>query len=65
VQGSSHDGMVAVAFLVFQYGQISDNNTSISLPARNLRKEINIKTIQRNYDGVYKYSIIRFKMGIY
>ena len=28
-----------------------DKITSISLPARNLRKEINIKIIQRNYDG--------------
>jgi hypothetical protein len=33
VQGSSHDVVGAVAFLVSQGGQINDNNTSIFLPA--------------------------------
>ena len=51
MQGSSHDVVGAVAILVVVKSHINDNNTSISLPARNLRKEINIKIIQRNYDG--------------
>jgi homoserine acetyltransferase len=55
VQGSRLGGMVAVEILVVAKSHINDNNTSISLPARNLRKEINIKIIQRNYDGeIYK-----------
>ena len=51
VQGSRLGGMGLTEILMFQGGQISDNNTSISLPARNLLKEINIKIIQRNYYG--------------
>ena len=51
MQGSSHDVVGAVEILVFQHGQISEITLSLSLPARNLRKEINIKIIQRNYDG--------------
>ena len=55
MQGSSHDVMGLVEILVFQYGQISDNNIPYPIPARNLRKEINIKIIQRNYDGRRNY----------
>ena len=55
MQGSRLGGMGAVAILVFQYGQISDNNIPYPIPARNLLKEINIKTIQRNYDGRRNY----------
>ena len=51
MQGSSHDVVGVVAFLVLQHGQISDNNIPYPIPARNLGKEINIKIIQRNYDG--------------
>ena len=51
MQGSRLDRMVAVEILMIQYGQISDNNYTLSLPARNLGKDINIKIIQRNYDG--------------
>ena len=51
VQGSRLGGMGLTEILMFQGGQISEITTSISLPARNLRKEINIKIIQRNYDG--------------
>ena len=40
VQGSSHDVMGAVAFLMLQGGQINDNNTSISLPATILNYNI-------------------------
>ena len=62
MQGSSHDVVGAVAILLFQYGQISDNNYSYSLPARNLRKEINIKLykgiMMKNEDNVY---IVKFR----
>ena len=51
MQGSSHDVVGAVAILYQQHGQISEITTPIPLPARNLGKEINIKIIQRNYDG--------------
>ena len=34
VQGSSHDVMGAVAFLMQVKSHINDNNTSISLPAK-------------------------------
>jgi hypothetical protein len=51
VQGSSHDVVGAVEILLLSYGQIDDNNNFYIQLARNLRKEINIKTIQRNYDG--------------
>ena len=50
VQGSRLDVVGLVEILLRVKSHINDNNTSISLPARNLRKEINIKTIQRNYD---------------
>ena len=50
-QGSRLGGMVDVEILLRVKSHINDNNTSIYLPARNLRKEINIKIIQRNYDG--------------
>ena len=52
MQGSSHDAVGLVAFLVVAKRQIGDNNTSISQPARNLGKEINIKIIQRNCDAI-------------
>lgn len=54
VQGSRLDRMVAVAFLVLQEQQIGEITLSLSLPAGNLGKEINIKIIQRNYDGIYR-----------
>ena len=43
MQGSSHDVMVAVAILVVAKRQIGDNNIPYPIPARNLRKEVNIK----------------------
>ena len=51
MQGSRLDVVGAVEILVLPYGQIGDNNIPYPIPARNLRKEINIKIIQRNYDG--------------
>lgn len=55
VQGSRLGGMGLVAILVVAKRQIGDNNYFYFQPDRNLRKEINIKIIQRNYDGeIYK-----------
>ena len=55
VQGSSHDVVGVTEILVVVKSHINEITLSYSLPARNLLKEINIKTIQRNYDGeIYK-----------
>ena len=51
VQGSSHDVVGLIEILVVAKRQIGDNNYFYIQLARNLRKEINIKIIQRNYDG--------------
>ena len=57
VQGSRLGGVVARAFLVGAKRQIGEITLLYSLPARNLLKEINIKIIQRNYDGTATYYI--------